>query len=81
MSGPRTAIVGAGRMGQGIGLALAAAGWDVTMLARTAKPVPPPLRLFTAGGALDGGTVPSMRCSSEGGSASPGVASGRSLTS
>ena len=52
MSGPRTAIVGAGRMGQGIGLALAAAGWDVTMLARTAKPVPPPLRLLT--GAIPG---------------------------
>ncbi len=52
MSGPRTAIVGAGRMGQGIGLALAAAGWDVTVLARTAKLVPSPLRLLT--GAIPG---------------------------
>jgi len=52
MSGPRTGIVGAGRMGQGIGLALAAAGWDVTVLARTAKRVPPPLRLLT--GAIPG---------------------------
>ena len=35
MTGGRTAIVGAGRMGQGIGLGLAAAGWDVLLLART----------------------------------------------
>lgn len=46
MSGPPgTAILGAGRMGQGIGLGLARAGWDVTLLARTARAVPPPLRL------------------------------------
>ncbi|MGE5230941.1 MAG: Rossmann-like and DUF2520 domain-containing protein [Deltaproteobacteria bacterium] len=46
MSGERTAIVGAGRMGQGIGLGLAGAGWEVTLLARTERAVPPPLRLM-----------------------------------
>jgi predicted short-subunit dehydrogenase-like oxidoreductase (DUF2520 family) len=45
MTSEGIAIVGAGRMGQGIGLGLAAAGWDVTLLARTARPVPSPLRL------------------------------------
>jgi predicted short-subunit dehydrogenase-like oxidoreductase (DUF2520 family) len=45
MSSEGIAIVGAGRMGQGIGLGLAAAGWDVTLLARTARPAPSPLRL------------------------------------
>lgn len=45
MSGEAIVIVGAGRMGQGIGLGLAAAGWDVTLVARTARPVPRPLRL------------------------------------
>jgi len=45
MSSEGIAIVGAGRMGQGLGLGLAAAGWDVTLLARTARPVPSPLRL------------------------------------
>ena len=45
MSGEGIAIVGAGRMGQGSGLGLAAAGWDVTLLARTARPVALPLRL------------------------------------
>jgi predicted short-subunit dehydrogenase-like oxidoreductase (DUF2520 family) len=53
MSGVTTAIVGAGRMGQGLGLGLAAAGWDVTLLARTARPVPPLLRLHAAPGAGD----------------------------
>lgn len=48
MTGERIAIVGAGRMGQGIGLGLAGAGWDVTLLARTERPVPPPLRLVAA---------------------------------
>jgi predicted short-subunit dehydrogenase-like oxidoreductase (DUF2520 family) len=55
MSGFRTAIIGAGRVGQGIGLGLAAAGWDVTLLARTARPVPPPLRLLA--GAITGDAV------------------------
>ena len=45
MTGFRTAIVGAGRMGQGIGLGLVAAGWDVLLLARTARPVSPPLQI------------------------------------
>lgn len=45
MTGFRTAIVGAGRMGQGIGLGLVAAGWEVRLLARTARPVSPPLEL------------------------------------
>jgi predicted short-subunit dehydrogenase-like oxidoreductase (DUF2520 family) len=40
---PRVAIVGAGRMGQGIGLALAARGWDVQLLARSPRAVAPPL--------------------------------------
>ncbi len=48
MSAERIAIVGAGRMGQGIGLGLAGSGWDVTLLARTERAVPPPLRLVTA---------------------------------
>jgi predicted short-subunit dehydrogenase-like oxidoreductase (DUF2520 family) len=55
MSGFRTAIIGAGRMGQGIGLGLAAAGWDVILLARTARPVPPPLRLLA--GAVTGDAI------------------------
>jgi predicted short-subunit dehydrogenase-like oxidoreductase (DUF2520 family) len=55
MSGFRTAILGAGRMGQGIGLGLAAAGWDVILLARTDRPVPPPLRLVA--GEVAGATV------------------------
>ncbi len=45
MTGFSTAIVGAGRMGQGIGLGLVAAGWEVRLLARTARPVSPPLEL------------------------------------
>lgn len=53
MSGVSTVIVGAGRMGQGIGLGLAAAGWDVTLLVRTARPVPAPLRLMAGPAAGD----------------------------
>jgi len=55
MSGFRTAVIGAGRMGQGISLGLAAAGWDVMLLARTARPVSPPLRLLA--GAITGDAV------------------------
>jgi predicted short-subunit dehydrogenase-like oxidoreductase (DUF2520 family)/enamine deaminase RidA (YjgF/YER057c/UK114 family) len=47
----RVAIVGAGRMGQGIGLALAAHGWDVTLISRTPKRVPPQLQLRVGDGA------------------------------
>src|SRR5215470_13651224 len=36
----RVAIVGAGRMGQGIGLALAAQGWAVTLVSRRPRPAP-----------------------------------------
>ncbi|HEY8104578.1 MAG TPA: DUF2520 domain-containing protein [Gemmatimonadales bacterium] len=55
MTGFRTAIVGAGRMGQGIGLGLVAAGWDVLVLARTARPVSPGLEV--AVGALTADAV------------------------
>ena len=53
MNGVTSAIVGAGRMGQGIGLGLMAAGWDVTLVTRTPRPVAPPLRLHTGAGAGD----------------------------
>lgn len=53
MTGFRTAIVGAGRMGQGIGLGLVSAGWDVLLLARTARPVSPPLQLAAGAIAAD----------------------------
>jgi predicted short-subunit dehydrogenase-like oxidoreductase (DUF2520 family) len=43
MPGPGVAIVGSGRMGQGLGLALHHAGWQVRMLARSRHPVVPPL--------------------------------------
>ena len=45
MTGRAMAIVGAGRMGQGIGLALSVARWDVLLLSRTDRAVPAPLRL------------------------------------
>lgn len=48
MSQRRVAIVGAGRMGQGIGLALLRAGWEPTLLARTPRPLAGPLPLETA---------------------------------
>jgi predicted short-subunit dehydrogenase-like oxidoreductase (DUF2520 family) len=41
----RVAIIGAGRMGQGIGLALAAQSWAVTLISRAPKPVPRPIEL------------------------------------
>jgi predicted short-subunit dehydrogenase-like oxidoreductase (DUF2520 family) len=42
-------IVGPGRAGQGLGLALAQAGHDVRLHGRRGKPVPPPLRLSWGG--------------------------------
>ena len=47
MTQPAVAIVGAGRMGQGLGLALDRAGWQVRLLARSRHPVVPPLVLHT----------------------------------
>lgn len=41
----RVAVVGAGRMGQGIALALSRSGVPVSLLGRSPKPVPAPLRL------------------------------------
>jgi predicted short-subunit dehydrogenase-like oxidoreductase (DUF2520 family) len=41
----RVAVIGAGRMGQGIALALSRSGASVTLLGRVEKPVPPPLTL------------------------------------
>lgn len=45
MSGRRTVIVGAGRMGQGLALALHHAGWPVALIARSPRPVAAPLTL------------------------------------
>src|SRR6185295_447319 len=42
---PAVAILGAGRMGQGLGLALHRAGWAVWLLTRRPHPVVPPLHL------------------------------------
>jgi predicted short-subunit dehydrogenase-like oxidoreductase (DUF2520 family) len=53
MNGITTVIIGAGRMGQGIGLGLAAAGWDVTLVTRSPRPVAPSLRLHTGAGVGD----------------------------
>jgi len=55
MSGPELAersiaIIGAGRMGQGIGVALAAQGWRVTLVSRTRKPVASAIELRVGGG-------------------------------
>jgi predicted short-subunit dehydrogenase-like oxidoreductase (DUF2520 family) len=44
----RVAVIGAGRMGQGLALALSRSGADVALLGRTAKPVPRPLALEVA---------------------------------
>ncbi len=54
MSGPdpaerRIAIIGAGRMGQGIGVALAAQRWRVTLVSRTRKPVASAVELRVGG--------------------------------
>ncbi len=43
--GYRVAVVGAGRMGQGLGLALAEAGHRVALLSRTPRRVQPPLEV------------------------------------
>lgn len=43
----RVAVIGAGRMGQGIALALSRSGTTVTLLGRTPKPVPAPLTVRT----------------------------------
>jgi predicted short-subunit dehydrogenase-like oxidoreductase (DUF2520 family) len=45
MSGLRTVVVGAGRMGQGLALGLHGAGWPVALLARSPRPVAAPLAL------------------------------------
>lgn len=45
----RVAIVGAGRMGQGIALALSRSGAPVRLLGRTTKSVPAPLTVETSG--------------------------------
>ncbi len=45
VSRPAVTIVGAGRMGQGLGLALGAAGHRVSLASRTRHPVAPPLLL------------------------------------
>jgi predicted short-subunit dehydrogenase-like oxidoreductase (DUF2520 family) len=42
---PSVAIVGAGRMGQGLALALGEAGHPITLVSRSSHPVIPPLRL------------------------------------
>lgn len=46
---PGVAILGAGRMGQGLGLALHQAGHQVLLVSRTAHPVVAPLRLHEGG--------------------------------
>jgi len=45
MSGLRTLVVGPGRMGQGIALALHGAGWPVALVARSRRPLVAPLVL------------------------------------
>ncbi len=50
MSGRRVGIIGPGRAGLGIGLALARAGHHVVVHGRTAKPVPEPLALSVGDG-------------------------------
>lgn len=45
MSQPRVTIIGAGRMGQGLGLALKRRGYKVALVARTQRDVIPPLVL------------------------------------
>ena len=45
MSQPRVTIIGAGRMGQGLGLALKRRGYKVALVARTPRDVTPPLML------------------------------------
>ncbi|HVD32125.1 MAG TPA: Rossmann-like and DUF2520 domain-containing protein [Gemmatimonadales bacterium] len=45
MSQPRVTIIGAGRMGQGLGLALKRRGYKITLVARSSRDVIPPLVL------------------------------------
>ncbi len=45
MSQPRVTIIGAGRMGQGLGLALKRRGYKIALVARTPREVTPPLVL------------------------------------
>lgn len=45
MAQPSVAIVGAGRMGQGLALALGEAGHRITLVSRSSHPVVPPLQL------------------------------------
>ena len=45
----RVAVIGAGRMGQGIALALSRSGAEVSLLGRTAKSVPAPLSVHVEG--------------------------------
>jgi predicted short-subunit dehydrogenase-like oxidoreductase (DUF2520 family) len=45
VSQPRVTIIGAGRMGQGLGLALKRRGYKVALVARTPRDVTPPLML------------------------------------
>ena len=45
MSQPRVTIIGAGRMGQGLGLALKRRGYKILMVGRTQRDVTPPLML------------------------------------
>jgi len=53
----RIVIVGAGRMGQGIGSALASQGWQVTLVSRARNPMPDGLRLETDSGAAISATT------------------------
>ena len=45
MSQPRVTIIGAGRMGQGLGLALKRRGYKIALVARSPRDVTPPLML------------------------------------
>ena len=45
MSQPRVTIIGAGRIGQGLGLALKRRGYKIALVARTPRDVTPPLML------------------------------------
>ncbi len=45
MSQPRVTIIGAGRMGQGLGLALKRRGYKIVLVSRTPRDVTPPLML------------------------------------
>ncbi|MBA3893029.1 MAG: DUF2520 domain-containing protein [Gemmatimonadales bacterium] len=59
MTRPSVVILGAGRMGQGLALALGAAGHGVTLLSRSSHPIVSPLRLHVGprGDALRAGAV------------------------